>query len=56
MLAMDADVGSISAGKFADIDALDGDPTQDIHALRTLDFVMKGGAVIRDDRSEYTLR
>ena len=55
MLAMDADVGSISAGKFADIDALDADPTKDIHALRTLGFVMKGGAVIRDDRSEYAL-
>jgi imidazolonepropionase-like amidohydrolase len=53
MLAMDADVGSITAGKFADIDALDADPTKDIHALRTLSFVMKGGMVVRDDRSEY---
>jgi imidazolonepropionase-like amidohydrolase len=56
MLDMSADLGSISAGKFADIDALDADPTKDIHALRTLSFVMKGGVVVRDDRSEYTAR
>lgn len=53
MLDMSADLGSISAGKFADIDALAADPLADIHALRTLDFVMKGGVVYRDDRAEY---
>lgn len=51
MLDMSADLGSISVGKFADIDALDADPLADIHALRTIRFVMKGGAVVRDDRS-----
>jgi imidazolonepropionase-like amidohydrolase len=56
MLDMSADLGSISAGKFADIDALDADPTKDIHALRTLSFVMKGGVVVRDDRAEYVAR
>jgi imidazolonepropionase-like amidohydrolase len=50
MLEMDTDIGSIAVGKYADIVALDADPLQDIHALRTLDFVMKGGAVVRDDR------
>jgi imidazolonepropionase-like amidohydrolase len=50
MLGMEADAGRIAAGKYADIDALDADPVKDIHALRTLDFVMKGGAVVRDDR------
>jgi len=50
MLGMEADVGRIAAGKYADIDALNADPVKDIHALRTLDFVMKGGEVIRDDR------
>ncbi|HEY3850555.1 MAG TPA: amidohydrolase family protein [Steroidobacteraceae bacterium] len=53
MLDMGADLGSISAGKFADIDALEADPLKDIHALRTLDFVMKGGVVYRDDRLGY---
>jgi imidazolonepropionase-like amidohydrolase len=50
MLEMSADLGSVSAGKFADIDALEADPSKDIRALRTLDFVMKGGVVYRDDR------
>jgi imidazolonepropionase-like amidohydrolase len=50
MLEMDTDIGSIAVGKYADIVALNADPLADIHALRTLDFVMKGGAVVRDDR------
>jgi imidazolonepropionase-like amidohydrolase len=54
MLEIDADAGSITAGKFADIVALSADPVKDIRALRTLDFVMKGGMVVRDDRREIT--
>jgi imidazolonepropionase-like amidohydrolase len=49
MLQMDADVGTITQGKYADIVALDADPIEDIHALRTIGFVMKGGVVVRDD-------
>ena len=49
MLQMDADVGTITQGKYADIVALDADPIKDIHALRTIGFVMKGGVVVRDD-------
>ena len=52
MLAMEADVGSVTVGKFADIIAVSADPVKDIHALRSIDFVMKGGAVVRDDRRE----
>ncbi len=52
MLSMDADLGSISVGKYADIVAVSADPVKDIHALRTIDFVMKGGVVVRDDRRE----
>ena len=47
MLAMDADVGSITVGKYADIIAVSADPVKDIHALRTIDFVMKGGEVVK---------
>ncbi len=50
MLNMQSDLGSIKAGGFADIDALDADPSKDIHALRTMHFVMKGGVVVRDDQ------
>src|SRR6202167_2853783 len=56
MLGMDADLGTLGAGKYADIDALDADPLKDIHALRTIGFVMKGGVVMRDDRAEFEAR
>lgn len=49
MLGLDAQVGRIVAGQYADIVAVDADPTKDVSALRTLDFVMKGGAIYRDD-------
>ncbi len=49
MMRRDTDIGSITVGKYADIVILDGDPTKDIGALRSLSFVMKGGAVVRDD-------
>lgn len=49
MMRIEGDVGSITVGKYADIVAVDADPTQNIAALRTLHFVMKGGVVYRDD-------
>lgn len=52
MLQMDADAGSITVGKYADIVALNADPIKDIRALRTIDFVMKGGVVARDDHRD----
>jgi imidazolonepropionase-like amidohydrolase len=42
-------VGSIDAGKFADIIAVDGDPTQDVHTLEKVRFVMKGGVIYKDE-------
>jgi imidazolonepropionase-like amidohydrolase len=56
MLDMEAEVGTITAGKFADIDAVDADPLKDIHALRTIDFVMKGGVIVRDDARDIIAR
>jgi imidazolonepropionase-like amidohydrolase len=55
MMGLDAQVGRIAAGQYADIVAVDADPTKDISALRTLDFVMKGGAVYRDDDHPETI-
>jgi imidazolonepropionase-like amidohydrolase len=56
MLEMEADIGSIAVGKYADIDAVTADPLKDIHALRTIDFVMKGGVVVRDDARDFVAR
>jgi imidazolonepropionase-like amidohydrolase len=42
-------VGSIEPGKYADLIAVSGDPLADVRALEKVGFVMKGGAVIRND-------
>ena len=39
-------VGSIEAGRFADIIAVNGDPTADVTVLQHVAFVMKGGQVV----------
>jgi imidazolonepropionase-like amidohydrolase len=41
-------VGSIATGMFADIVAVKSDPLKDISALESIDFVMKGGAVVKN--------
>ena len=42
-------VGTIEAGKWADIAAVSGDPLRDITELQRVVFVMKGGAVYRNE-------
>jgi imidazolonepropionase-like amidohydrolase len=44
------DIGSVAPGRYADLIALAEDPTADVSALRTVHWVMKGGAVVRNDR------
>ena len=43
-------VGSLEAGKFADIVAVPGNPLSDIKQLEHVSFVMKGGIVVKDER------
>ena len=42
-------IGSIQAGRYADIIAVAGDPLADITTLEKVGFVMKGGAVYKAD-------
>jgi imidazolonepropionase-like amidohydrolase len=43
------DLGSVEAGKRADLIAMRADPTESVSALRTLHWVMKDGNVYRND-------
>jgi len=42
-------VGSLEPGKWADVIAVDGDPTKDVTILEHVKFVMKGGTVHKND-------
>ena len=48
-LGIGDEVGTVEAGKKADLIAMTEDPTASVSALRTLHWVMKDGAVYRDD-------
>jgi len=49
VLRWDGQIGSITKGKFADIVAVPGNPVADITQLHKVNFVMKGGKVVRRD-------
>jgi len=49
MLGAEQDLGRVAPGLYADLIALDDDPTQDVRRLRTISWVMKGGDVVRND-------
>jgi imidazolonepropionase-like amidohydrolase len=45
LLDQEANLGSLEAGKFADIIAVPGDPLQDISVMEKVNFVMKDGKI-----------
>ena len=50
LLGVETTRGSIRPGMFADIIATQGNPLEDINALKQVTFVMKYGAVIKDEK------
>ena len=48
LIDMSDSIGTIEAGKFADIIAVDASPLENIDELLDVDFVMKGGKVYKD--------
>jgi imidazolonepropionase-like amidohydrolase len=46
-LGRERDVGAIAVGRFGDIVAVDGDPTQDVGLLARVSTVIKSGEVVR---------
>ena len=47
LLGMSDDLGTLSAGKFADVVAVPGNPLEDIGLMKKVSFVMKDGVVYR---------
>ena len=47
LLGWDKNLGSLTAGKWADIVAVSGDPLKDIRAMEKVTFVMKNGVVYK---------
>ncbi len=51
LLRMHEQVGTLEAGRFADLIAVKGDPLKDLATLRAVRFVMKDGQVVLDARA-----
>jgi imidazolonepropionase-like amidohydrolase len=49
LLGWDKRVGSLTAGKWADIVAVSGDPSRNIESVQKVVFVMKNGVIYKDE-------
>jgi imidazolonepropionase-like amidohydrolase len=47
LLEVNDSLGTVEAGKLADIVAVPGDPLSDVSVMEKVDFVMKGGALVK---------
>jgi imidazolonepropionase-like amidohydrolase len=47
LMQMQNDIGTLEAGKYADIIAVQGNPLSDISVMQKITFVMKGGVVFK---------
>jgi imidazolonepropionase-like amidohydrolase len=52
LLRKEKDLGAVAPGHLADIIAVDGDPLRDVTVLEHVKFVMKGGAVVKQQLPE----
>jgi imidazolonepropionase-like amidohydrolase len=50
LLGVEATQGAIRPGMYADIIATQGDPLEDVGALKQVSFVMKYGAIVKDEK------
>jgi imidazolonepropionase-like amidohydrolase len=52
LMGLQESVGTLEAGRYADLVAVHGDPLADITVLAHVDVVMKGGIIVKDGRHE----
>jgi imidazolonepropionase-like amidohydrolase len=48
LMGWQEDVGAIEVGKYADLIAIEGNPLANIAVLQKVEFVMKGGMIVKD--------